>query len=594
MREKLLLFAIAFGAGACSAPPAPERAASLRWTDWSADVFARARAEHRFVILDLEAVWCHWCHVMSETTYRDPAVVDLLQKNYICVRVDQDARPDLSNRYEDYGWPATIVFNENGGEVVKRSGYIPPGPMRSMLEAIIKDPTPGPSVVGAENVKIASDTTISRELWTQLIAGFENSYDSAHGGWGFSHKYLNPTNTEYAIAAGFDGDAAAEAKARQTLDAGLALLDPAWGGIYQYSTGGVWTEPHFEKIASVQSENLRIYSLAYAAWKSQKHLDAARAIQKYIHNFLTGPDGAFYTSQDADLVQGEHSGEYFALDDAGRRARGIPRVDKHIYSRENGWFIRALCQFYSCTGDERALADAKRAADWILKFRMLKNGGFSHDAADPFGPYLGDTLAMGQAFLALYESTADTAWLDCAVDASRFMNEQFAGDAGYRTVANSSDDNKTNIAPQPPQRDENLNIVRFENLLWRHTGDSVHGERAKRAMRWLASPAIAGQFPTAAALLAERELGADPLHITIVGSKRDAAARQLYRTALAGFSTYRRVEWYDRAEGGLRNKDIEYPELDRAAAFVCSTHRCSSPIFGVDELAKKIVLSRSR
>jgi uncharacterized protein len=113
------------------------------WAPWSDGIFAEAKREKRFVLLDLEAVWCHWCHVMDETTYKDPATLALLKSKYITVRVGQDSRPELSNRYEDYGWPATVVFNADGQEIVKRRGYIPPREMASMLRAIIDDPPPG-------------------------------------------------------------------------------------------------------------------------------------------------------------------------------------------------------------------------------------------------------------------------------------------------------------------------------------------------------------------------------------------------------------------------------------------------------------------
>jgi hypothetical protein len=83
----------------------------------------------------------------TRAPYRDPKVIELIRSHYVAVLVDEDSRPDLSNRYEDYGWPATIVFGADRGEIVKRRGYIPPRPMASMLQAIIDDPTPGPSVV---------------------------------------------------------------------------------------------------------------------------------------------------------------------------------------------------------------------------------------------------------------------------------------------------------------------------------------------------------------------------------------------------------------------------------------------------------------
>ena len=81
------------------------------WHPWSNAIFAQAAREHKFVLLDLEAVWCHWCHVMDDQTYSNTAVRRLMNKKYIAIKVDQDSRPDISNRYEDYGWPATVIFN---------------------------------------------------------------------------------------------------------------------------------------------------------------------------------------------------------------------------------------------------------------------------------------------------------------------------------------------------------------------------------------------------------------------------------------------------------------------------------------------------
>ena len=114
----LRIAAVALAALAAS----PSLAEELKWNDWSDDLFTRAAAEKRFVILDLEAVWCHWCHVMEKTTYADPEVTSLLSEKYLPVRVDQDANPDLSSRYGDWGWPATIIFAPDGSEIAFVSG----------------------------------------------------------------------------------------------------------------------------------------------------------------------------------------------------------------------------------------------------------------------------------------------------------------------------------------------------------------------------------------------------------------------------------------------------------------------------------------
>src|SRR5882724_10223673 len=146
----------------------PASAKPIHWISWNDSLFAKAKREHRFVLLDLEAVWCHWCHVMDETTYADPKVASLIDAHYIAVKVDQDSRPDLSNRYEDYGWPATIVFNSDGSEIVKRRGYMPPEQMASMLQAIIDDPSPGPSVVPEVKPHFGSEALLSTELRRKL------------------------------------------------------------------------------------------------------------------------------------------------------------------------------------------------------------------------------------------------------------------------------------------------------------------------------------------------------------------------------------------------------------------------------------------
>src|SRR5207248_8669706 len=142
-----------------------------------------------------------------------------------------------------------------------------------------------------------------------------------------------------------------------------------------------------------------------ALWHETRDLEFAEAIRHYLVTFLRAPDGAFYTSQNADLVDGRHGGDYIALNDAQRRAKRIPRIDKHLYARENGWAIEALATLASCSGDARALDEARSAAEWIIANLHRSDGGFNHGiqpASNAGGPYLGDTLAMGRAFLSLY------------------------------------------------------------------------------------------------------------------------------------------------------------------------------------------------
>ena len=192
-------------------------AAKIDWQPWSDGVFERAAREKRFVLLDLEAVWCHWCHVMDEVTYSDPKVVALIKSKYIPVRVDQDSRPDISRRYENYGWPATVVFNAEGGEIVKRRGYLAPPVMISMLEEIIVDPSPVKYGDEEPIAKFADNPLLSPKLRQSLERGFYETHDPKLGGQKQPQKFIDHDTAEYGLLRAGQGDKKAEEMTRRTL-----------------------------------------------------------------------------------------------------------------------------------------------------------------------------------------------------------------------------------------------------------------------------------------------------------------------------------------------------------------------------------------
>ena len=583
---KISVFAIAFVLSVTNCLATVTTPGPIEWQQWSPNILAQAKKQHRLVLLDLEAVWCHWCHVMDEKTYGDPSVIALIQSNYIAVKVDQDAHPDLASRYQDYGWPATVVFNAEGGEIVKRQGYLPPEQMASMLRAIIDDPTPGPSVTADKPVPLSNAAGIADlgQLQRQLAAG----YDSKLGSWGTAQKFLNWDNVEYCLVRAQSGDADAERMARQTLTAQRQLIDPVWGGVDQYSAEGDWNHPHFEKIMQFQAENMRIYSEAYMQWKDPRYLQTAQGIYGYVRSFLTSPDGVVYTSQDADLVPGEHAGDYFKLNAAGRRKLGLPRVDKHIYARENGWFIEALTTLYRASGEIHYRDEAAHAASWIVKNRSIEGGGFRH-GDEKKGPIsLGDNLAMARAFLSLYAVTADHAWLDEAERSAAFIDTHFVYKfqgvpLGFATAAGESD--SPLFAPKP-DFDENVSLARFANLLFHYTGNLRDRQMAETALRFVGAPDIAkARFSSVGGLLlAEMEMASDPLHVAIVGSKSDPSAKKLFETALAFPCLYKQVEWIDGHQSGSGDNEISYPKLAKSAAYACAQKTCSLPVFEPEKL----------
>ncbi|HXL22028.1 MAG TPA: hypothetical protein VOA78_06160, partial [Candidatus Dormibacteraeota bacterium] len=109
-----------------------------------------------------------------------------------------------------------------------------------------------------------------------------------------------------------------------------------------------------------------------------------------------------------------------------------------------------------------------------------------------------------------------------------------------------------------------------------------------QAMRYLAAEPIVRRLPAASALLADLEISRPPLHLTIVGHKDDPAAQALFQSALHYPANYKRLEWWDTREGKLPNPDVQYPELSKAAAFVCTSRVCSAPIFNPTDLAARV------
>jgi len=570
------------GAAAIAAQPA---------IDWKRELddrtFQKAEAEKRLIILDLEAVWCHWCHVMDEKTYSSQPVIDLIAKGYIPVRIDQDARPDLGNRYRDYGWPATIILDGKGRELEKLAGFVEPEEMRKILKDLSANPQPRSEV---RKIEYSTQSSLAPDIRAELTKRFESSADRRLGGLTTTHKYLEQDTIEYAIKRA-ETDPALAAFVKTSLRNNEKLLDPVWGGMYQYSTHGDWDHPHFEKIAAKQADSLLLYSKAYGLWHDSHDLDVIEKVNSYLKNFLQDPvTGAFYTSQDADVVKGEHSADYFALPDAGRRARGIPAIDKNVYSSENGRIISALTEVYAATGEKNYLDEAEKAASWIVSNRSVPGGGFKHGENDVKGPYLCDSLFMGDALLKLYAVSGRRELLVRSMDAAKFILKNFspaAGEAGF--VTSKADGG---VLQPRPLVSENIAAVRYLSLLSRYSGSDEFRNGAADAMRFIGAREIALENITeAGVILADDDFNGSPLHITTIGSKADAAALALFQASLKYPAPYKRTEWWDRSEGPMPNPDVQYPALPTAAAFVCTNRRCSLPIFkpeGVAETVRKL------
>ncbi len=572
----LIWLVVLWGLGGLPAHAESNATNSPQWQPYRADVFQRAAQEKKLVYLYLEAVWCHWCHVMSDTTHQDPKVLAYLNQHYLAVKVDHDAAPDLANRYRNWGWPALIILDAKKRDLVKRAGYLSPADFLRLLQATVKDPRPerGDHTV----FRAAEQAVLSEKQRDFLLQLHQKNYDNQYGGLPLAQKFIDRDSVEYSLMVGSQGNALEKKRALQTLMAAENLLDPIWGGVYQYSTGGIWTKPHFEKIMRVQSSYMRLYTQAYLYTRDPRWLKNAESIASYLKQFLLSPNGSFYVSQDADVAGIADNRQYFALSDAKRRALGMPRIDQHEYTDATAQAAEAFLHLYAADQKPAYLAIAERALNWIMTARVAQQTEqmlvFHHDANPSLAYYLTDHLAAARAFLAMYRVSGDVVWLTRSQQTTNAIVQYFAhAEAGFQTAQTNAE-----LIQAPPVVEENIYVVRFLNLLFQYTGNKNFRQAAEQGMRYLASnEVIDTRFEEVGILMADQELASAPRHFTVVGAKNDPRAQALWRQTWQIPTTYARIEWWDRAAGRLPHHDVEFPVLDEPAGFACSNNRCSRP-----------------
>ncbi|MCW5737767.1 MAG: thioredoxin domain-containing protein [Enhydrobacter sp.] len=559
MTRALSLFAILLIGlpGPVGAAPLDNRDAF--WSDWSEATFERAAREKKFVIVSLQSWWCPWCLTMNKETWADPEVRAELAGNFIPVHVDQDSRPDISQRYERWGWPATIIFGPDGTEIVKLRGFYSPKFFIPVLKETVRDPSPvAYGERGGPERERTFSTGLTDEQRAAILAFMSKAYDQANGGWSKSKLVDGPT-LGWFLDRAKSGDAEAAERITRTLTAMTALIDKDSGGVSQVTLAPDWSKPSMEFPMFAQQAALSAYARAAVLFNEPAYRAAADRIYGFLESKLAAPGGGFYASMGM--------------------AEGQPGVDKRQYARETGQAIQGLAAYYDATGNKESLSRAIAAADWALRERALSGGGFRHAAQDMSGPYLADNVEMAAALLALHRSTGDRKWLLLAMASGNFIAATFVDPRTGGFVASASPDARH--LPRPiKQREDNVATTRFFTLLAFYSGEARYRAIAEAGMGYLASPAVLDAYAFLPdVLLAEEELRNEPVHVTIVGAKDDPRSADLYAAALAYPLAYKRAEWWDKREGMLINPDVDYPDYPEGpAAFACTRTFCSLPV----------------
>ena len=309
----------------------------IDWFPWGTEPFEVARRTGRPILLDIGASWCHWCHVMDETTYTDAEVGRLLRQHFVAVKVDRDEHPEIDRRYQrqvgaltgEGGWPLTGFLNADG-ELFLGGTYFPaddghgrPG-LRRVLREVARLWKDEPDRIRQNAEAIQASLRRMRERRSSaspdlerfvdgVRSDLESNYDPVNGGFGTAPKFPHPTAVSFllwdAFASGRDSSAD---RARETLlrmaDGGL--YDQVGGGFHRYSVDEGWHVPHFEKMGVDNAELLGAYVQGVQRFAEPRFEEVVRGTLGWVREVLANPEGGWGASQDADNAPGDDGG-YF-------------------------------------------------------------------------------------------------------------------------------------------------------------------------------------------------------------------------------------------------------------------------------------------
>jgi uncharacterized protein len=310
----------------------------IHWHEWGDEAFGAAQRENKPILLDIGAVWCHWCHVMDRESYDNPEIARIVNENFIAVKVDRDERPDVDTRYQaavsaisgQGGWPLTAFLTPDGKPFYGGT-YFPPNDhwgrpgFKRVLLSIAQAFREKKEEVG-EQAKMVENAISQAESFAgpagqfqpHIVDSLVNSalsmFDAQNGGFGQAPKFAHPAILDLLIDRYVrTGNEQIRNVFVTTLEkmARGGVYDQLAGGFHRYSVDERWIVPHFEKMAYDNSELLKNYVHAYQATGSQFFAAVARDIIRWMDQCLSDrAHGGFYASQDADLSM-DDDGDYF-------------------------------------------------------------------------------------------------------------------------------------------------------------------------------------------------------------------------------------------------------------------------------------------
>ena len=580
------------------------------WREWGDDAFAEAKAQDKPVLLDIGAVWCHWCHVMDTGipgdpdhtgTYSNPEVQKRIADGFIPVKVDNDRRPDINARYNMGGWPTTAFLTPNGDTLYGET-YVPPPRMVALLdyiadlyrnskESILEQAAQMRRQRADSEALTASD--LDPDTTATVVEAIKRNFDFAYGGFGSQPKFPHPdalrlTLEEYARTQDPELRVIAEKTLHGMADGGM--YDQFAGGFFRYSTTRDWSIPHFEKMLEDNAKLTSVYVLASQVLDDPYYLEVVKTAHHWLMTDMRDPEtGAFAGSQDADKEEA-----YYGQPLPVRATLPTPYIDRTVYTGWNALMVSALVARYKVTGEDAVLEAAKRAMTYICPKGKppadVYGLGMAHYYVNGVGQEPGGLLvdqnAIIGAALDLYEATGSAIYKDDAEHYALFITSGLVDmDNGFIDSLLSTEAIGDLARPKKEigdNADAALALIRLSGF----TEHAKYRQVAERALRLFADEYGGYGYFASSYARAVEAARAPGLHVTIVGDRADERMRLLQRAAWNQVAPGKTVETLDAEAAAKRGLPANKDGLPYAT--VCIGTVCRAPVTDVENMVEEM------
>lgn len=296
------------------------------WFPWGEEAFEKARLEDKPIFLSVGYSTCHWCHVMEKESFEDQDVAELLNKDFVCIKVDREERPDVDSIYMNVcqaltgggGWPLTVLLTTDkkpffaGTYFPKESRYNRPGLLELLPRIAFLWKEKRDDLINSSNEIVASleqqaqgrfGEMPGKDLLDKAYAQFSSRFDSVYGGFGNAPKFPTPHNFLFLLRYyKRTGEKKALEMVEKTLRAMRlgGIYDHLGFGFHRYSTDKQWVLPHFEKMLYDQATLVMAYNELFQLTGNIFYKEVIDETLEYVKRVLTSPEGGFYSAEDAD------------------------------------------------------------------------------------------------------------------------------------------------------------------------------------------------------------------------------------------------------------------------------------------------------